>query len=135
MDKEDQEILVRYQTLESSFKSLKDQEKMVVEKIEELQRTKSSLTELGNVKEGQDIMIPIGSDNFVKGKIGKVDKILVGIGKGVAITKSREDTIRLLGNRINDLQKTFNEIIRRENEILSELEKIRPDIEKILSRK
>ena len=103
MMKEDKlrEKAMQFQMLQANIQSLQERENMLVQKIEELHRTRLSLKELDITKKG-DAFIPIGSGNFIPGKITELDKVLIGIGGGVAVKKERTDAIGFVQERIDE---------------------------------
>ena len=51
-------------------------------------------------------MVPIGGGSYIEATLRSADKIIVGVGAGVAIEKTTKEAKENLGNRISDLEKT-----------------------------
>ncbi len=124
------EKAMQFQMLQANIQSLQERENMLVQKIEELHRTRLSLKELDITKKG-DAFIPIGSGNFIPGKITELDKVLIGIGGGVAVKKERTDAIGFVQDRIDELEGEITNISKHGQGLLTQLSKLQTDIEKL----
>ena len=107
--KEDfQTKMIQFQVLETNLKSLQQKADEVGERVEELQSTKAAIEELGSAKPS-GALIPLGSGNFVSGRIENTDEIIVGIGGGVAIKRKREEAIGVLNSTLNEMEKSLDD--------------------------
>jgi len=108
-----QEKLVAYRSVESRLNSLLEQQKLFSSKIMEVQGTMETIEEMGKV-EGQEMLFPLGSAAYVKGLLKEKDSLLVEVGSGVALEKSRTDALATLSCRKTDIQKAMDTL---QNEI------------------
>ena len=132
MMKEDKlrEKAMQFQMLQANIQSLQERENLLVQKIEELHRTRLALKELDVTKKG-DTFIPIGSGNFIPGKITDLESVLVGNGGGIAINKQRTDAIDFVKERIDELEGDITNISKQGQNLLTQLSKLQTDIEKL----
>ncbi|MDD5416661.1 MAG: prefoldin subunit alpha, partial [Candidatus Aenigmarchaeota archaeon] len=75
--------------------------------------------------------IPLGSSNFVLGKVEDSENILVSIGSGLAIKKKRAEALEITNQRIKELQTEGTKINKELNRIGSELMKLQAEIEEM----
>ncbi len=129
--KEDlQKKLIEFQILDANFKMLQEKAAVVNQKLEELQKTKASMEELGKTKPNK-ALIPLGSGNFAYGSIENHNDIIVGIGSGVAVKKKRQEAVKVLDKRIKDEEKSLDDILKQSSAFVIQLEKIQQEIEKL----
>ena len=129
--KEDlQKKLIEFQILDANFKLLQERAEILNKKLEELQKTGVAIEELKNMKPNK-ALIPLGSGNFVYGKIEDCDEIIVGIGSGVAIKKKREEALKNLDDRTKDIEKDMNDLLKQSSAFVIQLEKVQQEIEKL----
>lgn len=129
--KEDfQKKVVQFQILESNLKALQEKADELSQRIEEAQSTKTAIEELKQIKPS-NALIPLGSGNFVSGKIENTEEVLIGIGSGIAIKKKREDAIIVLDNTLKELEKNLDDVRSQIMSIALQLEKLQEELEKL----
>jgi prefoldin alpha subunit len=128
--KEDlQKKIIQFQVLEANLKALQEREEIISDRIAEIENTKAAIEELKKAKPSK-ALIPIGSGNFISGKIEDTEEIIVGIGSGVAIKKKREDAIAILDSNFKEFEKNLNELRNQSTAIALQLAKIQEEVEK-----
>jgi prefoldin alpha subunit len=128
--KEDmQKKIIQFQVLEANLKTLQEREEIISDRIAEIENTKAAIEELKKAKPSK-ALIPIGSGNFISGKIEDTEEIIVGIGSGVAIKKKREDAIAILDSNFKEFEKNLNELRNQSTAIALQLAKIQEEVEK-----
>lgn len=129
--KEDfQKKVVQFQILESNLKALQEKADELSQRMEEAQSTKTAIEELKQIKPS-NALIPLGSGNFVSGKIENTEEVLIGIGSGIAIKKKREDAIIVLDNTLKELEKNLDDVRSQIMSIALQLEKLQEELEKL----
>jgi len=129
--KEDfQKKAVQFQILESNLKVLQEKADELTQRIEEIQGTKMAIEELKGMKP-TSALIPLGSGNFIAGKIENTEEILVGIGSGTAIKKKREDAIVVLDDTLKEMEKNLDDVRNQIMGIALQLEKLQEELEKL----
>ena len=127
-EKEKQSRMIQGYVLQENLRSIEAREEMLIRYLEELHQTKESINELKGAK-ASDALISMGSTNFVKGKITDTNSVIVNIGGGAAIRKSREEAIEILENRIKEGEKALEQMERQKQIIISNLNKLQSSIE------
>ncbi|MFQ6010240.1 MAG: prefoldin subunit alpha [Candidatus Aenigmatarchaeota archaeon] len=130
MDKDAQQKLMRFQVLESNLSMVRNKHEEALKRLGELEVTRRTIEELKEVKPSA-ALISIGSNNFVEGKMGNTDSIIVGIGSGVAVKKKREDALRIIDGHVKQLSNVIGELARDERKIVEELQKLQSELQKI----
>ncbi len=127
--KEDiQRKTLQFQILQANMQIIKEKESMLLQKLEEFENTKQTIEDMKAVKGGSEILMPLGSGNFVSGKISSTEKILVGIGGGIAIKKSSEDATEFLNTRALEIKSALQELKGQSVRIEDELRMLQYEI-------
>ena len=131
--KEAQKKLLRFQILRGKTKALVKKRDELLVRMLEIDSTLNSIEEIekGN---NENILLPIGSDVHVKGALGKVDKMIVGLGADIVIESGVEKTKEILEKRRKILE---NGLTSLENELINlndEMTKMQPEIIEILKK-
>ncbi len=112
---------LQFQILQANMQVIRERQHALSLRLQEFEETKQTINDLKIVKSGSEILTPIGSGNFVSGKIIDTGKVLVGVGGGIAIKKSPEDALKFLDERIAEagtaVQELRNQFIQMENEL------------------
>jgi prefoldin alpha subunit len=124
-----QKKIVQFQILEANLKVLQEREELINERLAEIENTKAAIEELKKTKPGKTL-IPIGSGNFISGKIDDTEELIIGVGSGVAIKKKREDAAEILDSKFKEFEKGLNELRNQGTTIAFQLAKLQEEIEK-----
>jgi prefoldin alpha subunit len=76
--------------------------------------------------------MPIGVGVYLKTNIPSIDKLLVNVGAGVAIEKTREDTLNYIESRIKEFEIGLNQLRDQKKQITSQLEQIQQQVNSML---
>ena len=87
--------------------------------------------------EGKTVLVPIGAGNFIRAKIEKPDKVIMGVGGRLSVEVDIDDAKKMIEERIGtleslrlDLLRKLEEVNRRINEILPQVEQLAREEEK-----
>ena len=81
--------------------------------------------------EKSDLLVPVGAGTLIFATAEPLDKIIVSVGAGVAIEKSRESAKSFLQARRQDLEKANTSLEAQRKEIGSRLEVGRATIQRV----
>jgi len=73
-------------------------------------------------KESNLIFVPIGGGSYVKARLEETDKIVYGVGAGIAIEKTIKDAKEDIASRIAELNKTKTALEQQLNQVLIRLQ-------------
>jgi len=126
--KEMQKKMIEMKMIENGLNALRQKEGELLGVVEDLNRTKEAIEAMEKY-DGDGTMIPLGSGNFVMGKIDEPDKVLVGIGAGIAVTKSRKEAIDHVQERITDIENSLKTISDQNNQMVNQMIKLREEVQ------
>ena len=129
-EKELQEKMLIYRTLEARLEAFTKQRDLVNSRIIELSSTISSINEIG--KNQENILFRLGGEAYVHGNIKDKDNILVEIGAGIILEKSREKGKEILNKRKEEMENALNEIQNNIAQISDALSQLGPEINEII---
>ena len=118
--KKTQEKYMEIQMLEQQFQEMQEYLVNIENKLVRSQQVKGSLTEFENIKEGQEILVPVGDGIFAKAKLLNNKELKLNTGSNTVVTK-----------KIGEIKKLIDE---QPDEISSVYKKITQDIQKIISK-
>ena len=108
MANEDEEIrrmLVELRLLEGSARTLESRLAVVDSALSEILIASSTLEGIRNKPKGTEALVPVGAGSFIRVELADSEKIVMGVGAGVSLEKSVNDSIESLKNRQGDLEK------------------------------
>jgi len=85
--------------------------------------------------EGTESLIPIGSGSFVKARLADPQKAIIGIGAGVCVEKTTDDSIKELRIRSSELEKARGTITNQLEQVLGQTEAYRGRLSDLVRRR
>jgi len=115
-------LAVELRILEGTAEALQSRINLVNAAFAELNMAKRTLE--GVEKENPDapVFVPIGGGSYIKAKITDVDKVVYGVGAGVAIEKSLEEAKRGVDERISELERTRKSLEQQLSQVISRIQ-------------
>ena len=77
------------------------------------------------------LLVPIGGGSYIKAKIESTEKIVVGIGAGVAVEKTFNEAKEILSKRIEELEKLYGRLQQQLAQISQKIQEDRAKLEEI----
>ena len=99
-------LSVELRFLEQTAESIQSRINMVNAVITDLVYASMALEGLEKEKENSELLVPIGSNSYIKAKLENPDKIIVGMGAGVSVEKTLREAKEIVKNRQENLEKT-----------------------------
>ena len=125
------ELVQHSRTLELYLNEVLERESTVTKLIEEARLASYALQNISLDKENEAVT-PIGIGVYIKTNIPSIDKLLVNIGAGVTIEKTREDTLHYIESRIKEFEIGMNQLAEQKRQITSQLEQIQQQVNSML---
>jgi prefoldin alpha subunit len=120
---------VEIRLLEQTAEALQSRIGMVNAVVTDLTYANSTLEGLEKETENSELLVPVGGTSYIKAKLVNPDKIIVGLGAGVSVEKTREEAKEIIKKRLEDLEKTrmamrqqFAQVAERINQNREKLE-------------
>jgi prefoldin alpha subunit len=125
------ELVQHSRTLELYLNEVLEREATVTRLIEEARLASYALQNISVDKENEALM-PIGIGVYLKTNIPSIDKLLVNVGAGVTVEKTREDTLHYIESRIKEFEIGLNQLGDQKKQITSQLEQIQQQVNSML---
>lgn len=137
---EDEEKTIR--KLSSELNYLNEQSKLLSNNLSllsshrnELAISKVTLEGLKGVKEGNEILIPIGAGSFIKGTVIDVNNVITTLARDVTMERSIDEAIAKLDETLKDVEKNLGENEATLQNINSRMNEIETQAEEILQKR
>jgi prefoldin alpha subunit len=99
-------LTVEMRLLEQTAETLQSRANMINAVATDLSYARMTLEGLEKENEKSELLVPIGGTSYVRAKLENPDKIIVGMGAGVSVEKTREEAKEIIKKRLEDLEKT-----------------------------
>lgn len=104
-EEEIRKLSVELRYLEQTAEALQSRLNMLNAVATDLTYANSALENLEKENENAELLVPIGGTSYVKARLDDPDKIIVGIGAGVSVEKTRLEAKGIVKKRLGDLEK------------------------------
>ncbi len=135
MDEEMRQLLVEIRFLEGSARVLQSRLDIVTAALSETLTAIQTLEGAKGQPDSSEVMIPIGSGSFVKARLSDPGNIIIGVGAGVCVEKSVEDSIKDLRLRSSELEKARVSVTQQLSQLLGQTEDYRERLGELVRKK
>lgn len=101
----------------------------------ELALSKITLEGLKGVKQGNEILIPIGAGNFVKGTVTDTNTVITTLARDVTMERGIEETITKLDETLKEVEKNLGQNEATLQNINARMNEIERQADEILQKK
>ena len=101
----------------------------------ELALSKITLEGLKGVKEGNEILIPVGAGNFVKGTVTNTNTVITTLARDVTMERGIDETIAKLDETLNEVEKNLGQNEATLQNINARMNEIERQADEILQKK
>jgi prefoldin alpha subunit len=105
-EEELRKISVELRMLEQTAEALQSRLNMIHAVATDLTYASTALESLDKEKENTELLVPIGGTSYIRARLDNPDKVIVGMGAGVSVEKTREEAKGIIKKRLEDLDKT-----------------------------
>ncbi|HUW48935.1 MAG TPA: prefoldin subunit alpha [Patescibacteria group bacterium] len=109
-EEELQKLSIEMRLLEQTAEALQSRMTMVNTAANDLLYAQATLEGLEKEAEKSEILVPIGGTSYIRAKLDNLDEVIVGMGAGVSVEKTREEAKEIIKKRLEDLDKTRKSI-------------------------
>ena len=127
-EEELRKIAVELRLLENTAENMQSRITFVNAAITELNYANLTLDGLEKEKTDTSLFVPIGGGSYIKAKLESPDKIIFGVGAGVAIEKTFVEAKEKIKNRLDDMEKARSSMEQQMEQLL---ERIRVDRDRL----
>jgi len=126
--------LVQMQLLDAGMRSLEERQQMIIERVEELARARSSLDDLKDIKTSH-IFLPLGAGAFVKGTVESSNEIMMAVGGGAVVKVTLDGAKDNLDEREKEMKKALGEVLEQKKAVVDQFSKLQIEAEEISRKK
>ena len=127
-EEELRKVAVEIRILENTAENMQSRITFVNAAITELNYANLTLEGLEKEKTDTSLFVPIGGGSYIRAKLESPDKIIFGVGAGVAIEKTFTEAKEKIKNRLEEMQKARSSMEQQMEQLL---ERIRSDRERL----
>jgi prefoldin alpha subunit len=127
-------LSVELRFYEQTAETIQSRINMVNAVITDLTYANIALEGLEKEKENSELLVPIGSNSYIKAKLENPDKIIVGIGAGVSVEKTLQETKDIVKNRQENLEKTRLSLQQQLGQVAEKINEDREKFESLMTR-
>jgi len=98
------------------------QVRFMEELLGEYRRVKSALDEIPKSKKGDELLLPLGGDVFIRASLKDSSNVLTGVGSGVFTEKSVSKAMSFVDKKIESLLKEEEKLISVSQELKAKVE-------------
>jgi len=134
-DKKRQELSQKYmelQMLDSQIKQIQAQAQAFEAQVIEVEKISQSLDELGNVKAGTEIFVPVAQGIFAKAELKENKDLIVAVGGASAVSKPISGVKEMLVNQIVEIRKFQQEMAKQLEKLAFEADKVEHSLTHLL---
>ena len=119
--------------LEETAEALQSRINMTNTVMTDLTYSNMTLEGLEKNKIGSELLVPIGGGSYIKAKIHDLDNVIVGIGGGVSVEKTLQETKEVVKKRLESLEKTRSSLQTRFVQVAQKISENRGEFEGLAS--
>jgi prefoldin alpha subunit len=113
--------------LEQTAETLQSRMNMINAAATDLRYAQTTLEGLEKENEKSEILVPVGGTSYIRARLDNPNQVIVGMGAGVSIEKTREEAKGIIKKRLEDLEKARTSV---QQQFAQVAEKINQDREK-----
>ena|SRR5919202_1984013 len=132
-DQKISEMVQQSRILEAYMNDTITREATVTKLIEEARLASSAIQDVTGESEVESLM-PVGIGVYMKALVPPVKKLLVNVGAGVIVEKSREDTVNYIESRIKEFEVALRQLSSQKQQIEMRMEQIQKQVNQMLQQ-
>ena len=127
------EMMQQARVLEAHLNEIISREAAVSRLLEEAKLASSAVQEIQTETEVESY-VPVGVGVHMKVSVPPVKKLLINIGAGVAVEKSREDTINYIESRLKVFEIALKQLMGQKQQVSLRMEQIQVQVNEMVQR-
>ena len=121
-EEELQKLSVEMRLLEQTAEALQSRMSMVNAAANDLLYAQAALEGLEKETGKSEILVPIGGTSYIRARLENLDKVIVGMGAGVSVEKTREEAKEIVKKRLEDIDKTRKSVQQQYSQIAERID-------------
>jgi len=132
-EEELQKLSVELRLLEQTAEALQSRMGMVNAAANDLMYAQAALEGLDKETDKSEILVPIGGTSYIRAKLENPDKVIVGMGAGVSVEKTRVEAKEIVKKRLEDMEKTRKSIQEQYTQVAERINNDRRRAERLVA--
>jgi len=131
-EKKEEEIRAMLSQLEGGklrLDAIGKQLQLVEASIAEVNATEASIAAIEGAKAGNEILVPLGSDSYVRASLADTKTLLVGVGSRISLEKSIPEAKKTLEQRRGELENAMKKLQESYVDLNGKLEELNAIVE------
>jgi prefoldin alpha subunit len=126
-------LSVEIRILEEAAEALQARINVINAALTDLNYASRTLEGLEREKENAELFIPIGGSSYIKARLERPDKIVVGIGAGVSVEKTLQEAKEIVRKRIEELEKNRISLQQQLSQVVNKINEDRGRLEELIA--
>jgi prefoldin alpha subunit len=127
-----QSLIAELRLLEAYLNEVNARQSLLVRILTESRAALEALNALPIDKEAE-VLTPIGGGLFIHMRVQSVQRLVVSVGAGVTLEKSREEAKKMIEERIDELQKAISNLEEQKNGLVNRINAIKGTINQMIA--
>lgn len=127
-------LAVELRLLEGTAEALQSRINLVNAALTEFRIANVTLEGIEKEKENSSLFVPIGGGSYIKAKLESSDKLIVGMGAGVATERTVKEARGNLERRIGELEKTRNTLEQQLTQVIGKIQDGRSKLQELTAK-
>ena len=126
-------MMQQARVIEAHLNEIIAREAAVNRLLEEAKLASSAVQEVQSETEVESY-VPVGVGVHMKVSVPPVKKLLISIGAGVAVERSREDTINYIESRLKEFEIALKQLMGQKQQVSLRMEQIQVQVNEMVQR-
>ena len=132
-EEEFRKLNVELRLLEQTAEALQSRANMINSALADLAYAQMTLEGLEKENEKSELLVPIGGTSYVRAKLDNPDRVIVGMGAGVSVEKTRQEAKGIIKKRQQDLDKARTSVQQQFAQVAERISQDRERIEALVA--
>jgi prefoldin alpha subunit len=132
-EEEFRKLNVELRLLEQTAEALQSRTNMINSALADLAYAQMTLEGLEREDEKSELLVPIGGTSYIRAKLDNPDKVIVGMGAGVSVEKTRQEAKEIIKKRQQDLDKARTSVQQQFAQVAERISQDRERIEALVA--
>jgi len=126
-----QALVGQMKVIEAYLNDILVREATVTRLIEEGRSAIDAIRNMSGTDHVQTLM-PIGIGVYMQASVASADKLLVSVGSGVAIEKSKDDAINYIESRVKEFEVALRSMLSQKQDLEMKMEQTKAEVNTIM---
>ncbi len=124
------EKMMRLETIKSQMQTVQGQKEFVEGLIEEHSEAIKTVGNYGKQEEGEETFVPVGGNAHVVSKVGKSNKVLIGLGADISALTGAEEAEEIMEKRKKELSQTLTSLKSSIDNLNAEYQSLESEVQR-----